>query len=249
MKVIVQHIATEYSDEGAGPTLLLLHGWQDTRHSFDAIATLLSKEYRVIRLDLPGFGQTETPRESWDVDAYIDFVNAFMKKINSKPQGMVGHSFGGRIIIKGVATKVFNPQKIVLISPAGVAKRNTMRQSVYAAGALVGKVLINIPPFLFWKSSLRKNIYRWMRSDYLTTGEMKETFLRVIQEDLSKYAAEIQNETLLIWGNTDTVTPIAEGKTLEKLIVGSKLITLQNCGHFVHKENPKIVAEYIKNFL
>src|ERR1043166_6772182 len=100
MKVIVKGIATEYRDEGSGPIILMLHGWGDSLHSFDMLAQRLDPDCRILRLDLPGFGQSETPRGAWTLADYAEFVKAFCEKIGLVPDFLVGHSMGGRIIIK-----------------------------------------------------------------------------------------------------------------------------------------------------
>ena len=80
MKIIVQNLATEYRDEGSGKTLIFLHGWQSNLHTFDNLASPLKNYYRVVRLDLPGFGGSEMPKETWDLNKYILFVCDFIQK-------------------------------------------------------------------------------------------------------------------------------------------------------------------------
>ena len=59
MKIIVKNLAIEYRDEGTGPVALFLHGWKDNLHTFDPLMPFLSDKLRIIRLDLPGFGESE----------------------------------------------------------------------------------------------------------------------------------------------------------------------------------------------
>ena len=113
MKVIVDGLATNYLDEGHGPTILMLHGWANTLHSFDAIMPALAKGHRLVRVDLPGFGGTEMPRDTWDVKAYARFVRNFCEKIGFAPDIIIGHSLGGRIAVKGLASNIFSTKKIV----------------------------------------------------------------------------------------------------------------------------------------
>ena len=112
MQIIVEGIATEYRDEGTGPVILLLHGWQDNLHTFDALTALLSKNYRVVRIDLPGFGNTELPPSPWHLDDYIEFVDKFIRKIGFGVDYVAGHSFGGRITIKAIATGIIQTKKM-----------------------------------------------------------------------------------------------------------------------------------------
>jgi pimeloyl-ACP methyl ester carboxylesterase len=247
VKVIVQDIATNYEDEGQGPVLLLLHGWGNTLNYYDSLCSEL-KEFRVVRLDLPGFGSSEIPRSAWNVEMYARFVAQFCEKLHLEPKAMIGHSFGGRIITKGVGQKILHPEKIILIASAGVADRQTLRNALYAGIAKMGKVILApLPTSLYQRA--REKLYAQTGSDYLTTGTMSETFLLTIREDLSVDATAITIPVLLVWGLNDLVTPLQEGKRLNTLIRNSKLCVISNAGHFVHQEKPAEVAQLIKDFL
>src|ERR1700722_13178112 len=139
MKVIVDNLAIEYRDEGQGPTLVLLHGWMSSLHSFDVITKLLSANYRVVRLDLPGFGESELPREPWHVGDYATFVSHVCEKLDLRPDAFVGHSLGGRILLKGFAERTLSSEKAILIASAGVAERQTLRNWSFKMIAKAGR--------------------------------------------------------------------------------------------------------------
>ncbi len=249
MKIIVQNLAVEYLDEGLGNVILFLHGWQDDLHTFDSVTPFLSQENRVIRLDLPGFGKSEMPKEPWELNRYIKFVSDFVKKLGLDVDVIIGHSFGGRIAIKGTAEKIFQPRRIVLLGSAGTAKRKTFRNSILKIIAKIGKCITYIPPLIFWRNQLRKKIYRLIGSDYLDAGALQKTFLKIISEDLVTAAGKIIVPTLLIWGVDDTETPLSDGKKLSETIPDAELKIIKEAGHFAHKEKPEEVAELIKEFL
>ncbi len=229
--------------------MLFLHGWRDDLHTFDALVPFLSSERRIIRLDLPGFGKSEAPKETWNLGDYVKFVKDFTQKIDVEVETLVGHSFGGRIAIKGEATKTFRAQKIILIGSAGVAKSRTFRNSLLKFLAKFGGLIMYIPPLIFWRERLRKNIYSFIGSDYLSAGALKEMFLNIISEDLGASAKKITTPTLLIWGESDTETPLSDGKKLFQLIGGSRLEVINGAGHFVHIEKPEQVAKLVLEFL
>jgi pimeloyl-ACP methyl ester carboxylesterase len=249
MKIIVQNLATEYLDEGTGKVVLFLHGWQDNLHTFDSLVSLLPPTLRIIRLDLPGFGKSEVPKETWDLNNYVQFVSNFIRKLNIQVYTLVGHSFGGRIAIKGEATKNLQAQKIILICSAGIAKNRTFRNSLLKTLTKIGGLITYIPPLIFWREALRKKMYGFIGSDYLNTGKLKETFLKIISEDLSMTAKNVTIPALLIWGVNDTETPLADGKKLSQLISGSKLKVISGAGHFVHKEKSQEVSKLVQEFL
>lgn len=249
MKIIVQNLAIEYLDEGAGQVMLFLHGWQDDLHTFDSLASLLSKTMRIIRLDLPGFGKSEAPQETWDLDNYVKFVEEFIHKLNFQVYALVCHSFGGRIAIKCAASKNLQARKIILISSAGIVENRAFRNSALKLLAKTGGLITYIPPLIFWREKLRKRMYGFIGGDYLNTGALKETFLKIISEDLSASAKKITMPILLIWGENDTETPLSLGKKLAGLIADSKLKVINGAGHFVHKEKSQEVAKFIQEFL
>lgn len=249
MKIIVDNLATEHQEEGKGNIVLMLHGWGDNLHSFDLIATDISKSFRVIRLDLPGFGGTEAPKETWDLNNYVSFINDFQTKLKIKPYAIVGHSFGGRISIKGLSENKLTTEKLILIASAGVANRKTIKNILFLIIAKIANIILLVPPFSFYKENIKKRFYRNIGSDYYDAGSLKPTFVKVVNENLSENAKKIEVPTFLIWGSHDMATPISEGKRLHSLIKNSKLIEIDGAGHFVHKENPEKVTMLIKEFL
>ena len=152
MKVIVENLAIEYDDIGSGKVILFLHGWKDNLKTFDDLLPFLSSKYRIIRIDLPGFGKSGKPSESWVLDDYVKFINEFIFKLNLKVDTFVGHSLGGRILIKGVSQGKLKSNKLILIASAGIAKRKTLKNYFLMFISKIGKFITYIPPFYFFKS-------------------------------------------------------------------------------------------------
>ncbi len=248
MKIIVQNIATEYEDSGQGTVVLMLHGWKDSLNTFDGLVLRLAG-YRVIRVDMPGFGNSEEAKEAWGVGEYVEFVRAFIEKIGITPEVIIGHSFGGRVSIKGVGSGVLKPKQLVLIASAGLARRRTLKNHLFAGVAKIGRALTSIPPLSFWQNTIRRALYDALGSDYFRAGSLKDTFVKVVSEDLSAYAAKISIPTLLIWGRQDASTPLMQGEKIHDIIEDSQLDLVNGAGHFVHREQPEKVAEFINDFL
>lgn len=249
MKIIVNNLAIEYEDQGKGKVILFLHGWGDTLHTIDALIPELIKDYRVVRLDLPYFGKSESPKNDWNLDNYLELVEAFIEKLDLKVYAIAGHSFGGRISIKGTALGKFNEEKMILIGSAGLAQRKTFRNSALKLLTKIGGFVTYIPPLFFWREKIRKRIYEILGSDYYNAGPMKETFINVINEELSASVKKITIPTLLIWGEEDTETPLSEGKEINRLIKNSKLEVISAAGHMVHQQKADQVAKLINEFL
>lgn len=248
---IVDDLDIRYAEQGNGQVVLFLHGWGTSLSTFDSLTIeLKEKNARFISIDLPGFGASEVPKEAWDVSRYAEFVRTFLNKFSIRePDIIVGHSLGGRIAIKALANDVLKPKQLVLVASAGSAESRSERNLAFLALAKTGKLFLSIPPFSFFRNSFRKKLYQAAGStDYLNAGAMKETFLKIIRENLVSDAEKIKTPTLLVWGDKDTETPLKEANTLHNAIEGSKLEIIPNAGHFVHEERPKVVAEKIVQF-
>ena len=119
-----------YILEGEGQLVVLLHGWGSNIKLFDNLVQLLSTKYRVLAMDMPGFGESDEPPEVWDVDKYTDFVTGFVKEFSDEKVIFLGHSFGGRVIIKLFSREElpFEIEKVILVDSAGVKPKKTFKQ-------------------------------------------------------------------------------------------------------------------------
>ena len=201
-------------------------------------------------LDIQGFGQIETPQNmQWNLGYYACFVKDFIHKLGFDVDVLLGHSFGGRIVIKMSATNILHARKNILIASSCISKCRTWRNSILTVIAKIGRIATDLPPFTRWKRALRHAIYKRIGSDYFAAGALKDTFLNIIKEDLSSAASAITTPTLLIWGERDTKTPMSDGARLSQLIHNARLHVINGAGHFVHKEDPQRVAALIRKFL
>jgi pimeloyl-ACP methyl ester carboxylesterase len=253
MKVIVDGQLVHYQDEGKGKVMLLLHGWGANLKTFDALSQAFAGSYRVIRLDLPGFGESPRPNKAWRIDDYARFIARFLEKIKvDAVYAVAGHSFGGRITIKATSRGYITPKKIVLMGSAGVRAPLTLKQRLYKAAAKTGKAATQVPGLRSARRSLQRRLYASAgTTDYLDAGAsgMREIFLNTINEDLRADAAKITQQSLLIWGEQDEDTPIAYAKEFQKEIAGSKLHIIPNAGHFVYLDAPQDAVQLTDEFL
>src|SRR5215469_672039 len=84
---------------GTGAPVVLIHGWGARIESWGPIPAILAERFRVIALDLPGFGETQGPDRPWCTFEYADFLAAFLGTQALAKPVLVGHSFGGKISI------------------------------------------------------------------------------------------------------------------------------------------------------
>lgn len=122
MEINIDGLKINYINKGKGNNVLLLHGWGVDTDLYKNIINDVSKYSNVYALDLPGFGKSAEPKEVWDLDMYVSLVEKFIEKMGLDRLTLIGHSFGGRIIIK-LANKnglKFKINKIILMGSAGI---------------------------------------------------------------------------------------------------------------------------------
>lgn len=249
----INNIEVNYIKEGNfEKSILLLHGWGANIDLFHGIINNLSKTYTVYALDMPGFGKTGEPKMAWCVDDYVDFVIKFIEKMKIEKLSLLGHSFGGRVIIKLVNREKLNFEidKLILVDSAGIlpkSKKKTIKTRVYKTlKAIVGN---NITKKVF-PNALEKLKKRFGSEDYRNaSGVMRETLVKVVNEDLEPLLSNIKQSTLLVWGTEDTATPFVDAKIMESLIPDSGIVEVKGAGHYSFLEQPQLVNAVLNSFL
>ena len=249
--VIVDGLDIAYDSSGTGKHVLLVHGWGSNMQTYDQLSELLAKKFHVMRLDLPGFGGSQTPKKGWSLDDYALFLDSFLKKMDSLPlHGLIGHSLGGRIALRAQATAHLNSEKLVLLASHGIASPHSPRIMFYKVLAKLGKALSYVLPTSMRKS-LRERLYQRAGStDYANTAPaMKETFQNIIGQDLRDDVTKIQTDALLIYGTKDTMTPPKFGEIFANRMPHARLELIDGAGHYVHLDNFSRVSALIGSFL
>lgn len=223
---------------GEGHPVVALHGWGGSIKSFWSVAEALAPlGFEIHLLDLPGFGQTGLPSETWGVADYMQFVLAYMDGNDLSCVDLIGHSFGGRISIMLAAEHPERVHKMVLADAAGLRTPPTLRQNLRQFAARTMRSTLNTLGLASVRTRLQQRYnQRYASEDFLNAGPLRETFVRVIEQDLTTYAIRIQAPTVLIWGDQDTDTPLWQGRRLEQLIPDAGLIVFNGAGHFSYLE-------------
>lgn len=247
MHVLVDELVINYERLGSGPTVLLVHGWADSLSTFYDIQRSLGKNYDVVSLDLPGFGQSTQPRKAWNLDNYAQFLSSFCIKLRLNIFGIVGHSNGGAIVIIGLSNKYISANKLVLLSSAGIRNKQLVKKQTLKVVAKSGKALTTVLPGSI-KNHIRQRFYGRIGSDLLIAPGMEETFKLVIGQDVQDQASTLNLPTLIIYGQNDKVTPVEYGQLLAEKIKGSELKVLDNAEHFVQSDQPYQVEKLIREF-
>lgn len=215
----------EFKTDG---TLVFLPGWQAKAQVFKKIFDSVDN---YVAIDWPGFGESEQPASIWGLTEYADFLKKFLGKLKIINPVLVGHSFGGSVGIKYVVNGG-QAKKIILIDSAGI-RRKSFKKFIYFVGAKVVKIFLWLPVIRKYKQAIRKKFYQAIDSvDYVEAGEMSQIYQKIISNDLTDDLQKIKVKTVLIWGDQDKATPLADGLLMKKMIANSELFVIKDAGHF-----------------
>lgn len=236
MNRTINNIKINYEEKGEGELIVLLHGWGSNIKLFANLIDLLSKKYKVVAMDMPGFGESQEPPSAWCVDDYADFVIEFLKAYNTDKVMLLGHSFGGRVIIKLNSREnlPFEISKVILVDSAGILPPKSNKKSFrtrwykFCRTILSTGIMQKIAP-----EALEKLRVKYGSADYVAASPlMRQVLVKTVNEDLEPLLPNIKCPTLLVWGVNDTATPLSDGEKMEKLIPDAGLVKLENAGHY-----------------
>jgi pimeloyl-ACP methyl ester carboxylesterase len=234
---------------GQGCPLILMHGWGCNHTTVRSIAATAALTHTVYNIDFPGFGSSQEPSEVWGVERYTQIIEELVSKEHMEKPVLVGHSFGGRVAILFASR---NPvEKVILVDAAGIKPKRSLKYYAKVYSFKAGKKFWQL---VLGKEKAQKRIdeMRAKRgsSDYAGASPMMRTILsKVVNEDLTDRLPLIKAPSLLIWGENDTATPLADAKKMVKLIPDAGLVSFPGCGHYSFLDNPVQFRAVLSSFL
>ena len=249
MTIDIDNIPVNYYSMGtdSDEAVVMLHGWGANCELFRNAATVIAAKYKTVAPDFPGFGQTPEPPGEWTVDDYTDLTVKFIEALGLKKVILLGHSFGGRVIIKMAnrADLPFEITKIILVDSAGIRPEKTSEQKMKENVSKFGKKLLSGSPKLLNKLQSMTGSQDYRDASPL----MRRILVNVVNEELKDLLPTIRQSTLLIWGTADTATPLSDAKLMEQLLPDAGLAEIPGAGHYSFLENPVLFNAIISSFL
>ena len=253
MDITIDGLNINYICEGEGDCVVLLHGWGSNITLFADMIELLKTKYKVIAPDMPGFGLSDEPKTPWSVADYVDFVVKFLGALNVKNASFLGHSFGGRVIIKMFedSKAPFDIPKIILVDSAGVKPRKSLTQKVKMHIYKLGKKILTAKPVQkVFPDIIDRLTPKVGSADYrAATPMMKQTMIKVVNEDLTPMFCKVTPPTLLVWGENDTATPLSDADIMESLMPDAGKVVLKGCGHYSFIDDKHTFLRVLASFM
>ena len=256
MFLTAKGVRVHYEQVGkTGKQVLLLHGWGCSTKHFEPIADALAEDHRVTVIDFPAHGESQRPPEPWGVPEFSECVKDLMTQLSITPCDIIAHSFGGRVALYIAASWPEMVNRLVITGGAGLKKPQTEEQKKrgeeykkkkekllgLAKLPLVGGVA---------QRTLKALQEKYGAADYnALDDEMKKTFVKVINQDLSPLLSQIKAPTLLIWGENDTETPLWMGQKMEREIRDAGLVIFENDDHFAYLRQWPRFVKVVQAFL
>lgn len=251
MEKIIENLKISYIDEGDSENVVvLLHGWGATKETMVPISNLIKDRYRVIVVDLPGFGNSDEPKEVFDSFDYVRIIMKFLDEMGIYKSTFIGHSFGGKISAIIAAKYPNQVDKLILIDSAGILPNRGINYYSKVYSYKIAKWLHNKIPFGNKEKRLEKFRQKYGSDDYKqSSGIMRNIMVTVVNENIQPLLKEIEADTLIVWGDKDQDTPLYMAEIFEKDIKNSGLVILTNSGHYSYIDDYSTFKAVINAYL
>lgn len=262
--VQVDGLTIHYQDTGPrdAPVLVLLHGFGSSLQTWDVWAAKLELNYRVIRLDLPGFGLTgPSPLHDYSEANDLATLTHFVDKLGVSSFSVLGHSMGGKMAWGLAAAKPDRVKALVLMAPDGFAQAKDIGTKPYAMPSIMGVIKFSLPKILVRKSiepafydatalsdRLVDRYYDMLRAPGVRAAIL-ERGNQTIYTDPVPRLKQITAPTLLVWGEQDQMIPSSNAQSYAEVLANSKTVLLPKLGHLAQEEQPEIALGHVVEFL
>lgn len=263
-RMMVSGTVLHVRDSGpkTAPAIVFLHGFASSLHTWEAWAKDLEKDYRVIRLDLPGSGLSPADTTGDYTDSRsLQLVLALIDQLGLDKIDLVGHSIGGRIAWTFAARHPQRVNKLVLIAPDGFASPGfeygqppLVSTSLKAMRYVLPKALVRMSllPAYAKPESLSDAMLVRYHDLMLAPGGRDALLARMAQTTLIDPVPLLQSivtPTLLLWGDKDAMIPVANAQNYRDALANSKLVTIPDTGHLPMEESAEISLKALRAFL
>ena len=258
--ILIDGNRVHYRDEGEGEAIILIHGTASSLHTWDQWTEVLSKKYRVIRMDLPGFGLTGPDHsDRYQVADDVDFLKTFLNELQIDSAHVVGSSLGGRIAWQFALQHPNRVQTLGLMNALGYPQERWPPPIQMAQWPVFDEVMKRFSPRFMYEIGL-KDVYH---DASLVNEEIIDRYFEIsrypgnlaafpsrVKARLDKDSDQIkqvQVPTLIMWGEKDSYFPAENAYRFHQDIRDSDVLVYQSIGHLPMEETPeRSVQDYIE---
>jgi pimeloyl-ACP methyl ester carboxylesterase len=257
-------------DKGQGRPILLLHGFATSSYTWHALIPELSKDHRVIALDLRGFGASDKPLDDhYSIKDQTEAVQAFIEQENLRDLTVIGHSFGGGItlLLALNAEKERQPRirNIILVDTIAYRQPMPVFFKLLQVPMVADVSMTLVPPEVQAAQGLRlayfntdkissQDIAEYANTLYSPAAKhaLTKTIEKIIPDNIDEIAdlyKTIKLPTLILWCEHDKVVPLRLGRRLHNDMPSAEFTVFSECGHMPQEEKPQDTLGAIRAFL
>ena len=217
---------------------MLLHGYLSCKENWNAQIAYFSKFYKVTAIDFIGFGQSAGLQSAFSVGDYALWLKEVLLALGIQKPHILAHSFGCRVAVKLASEEDGIFDKIVLTGPAGIILKRSLGYKIKVKSY---RIIKKIAP-KFAERRFGSKEYRSL------SPIMKESYKKIVNEDLRGCARAVKAPTLIVEGSLDKVTTGAEAEIYLHSFPNARLEKIEG-GHFAFAENPVAFNLIVEEFL
>ncbi|MGH2905300.1 MAG: alpha/beta fold hydrolase [Solirubrobacterales bacterium] len=267
------HIATvgqdqiEYVEYGAvdAPPLILIHGlaasWQCWLENIPALA----RDFRVIAIDLPGFGRSKMPRDQISIPGYARVVAELMDSLGIERASLIGNSMGGQTSLRFALDYPERVERVILVSPAGYSTSTLPSAARNAASVFSPAIrpLLGANREIAARPRLRKRVLYGIcaHADQLSPDIVlqlmgfskkpgfSDALDALLSHDFREELVNVATPVLIIWGRKDLLIGSGDAHRMAAKIPGSRKMVLNDTAHVAMVERPAWFNATAREFL
>lgn len=260
-------------EEGAAnnQVALLVHGWSSSWFALSPLMPLLSKRFRCIAVDLPGYGNSPPLRHRASIDAYADLLAQLVQEVTGNPIVVIGHSMGGMI---GLTMALRHPvliERMVLLGPTISGHLSTYIDlfispiTMLERFPITDRLVSGLEPYLLHvtdrlmrpasfaeRSAISEADYIRLRADARRPGQGRaraECYTAMRNGDLRGRLAQVEAPSLVLWGAEDNTVPLRDAGVVADEWPAADLRIIPKAGHWPQFETPLATQRYLASFL
>lgn len=251
--------------------VLLIHGWSSSWYAMSPLLDFLAQRFHAIAIDLPGYGKSPRLSEKTTIPKYADLIADLIEQVSDGPVVLIGHSMGGMISITLSRKYPVLVERMILLSPTISGHLSTsinlfispitMMERFGIGGHLVTSVERSVvgltdrlmrPVSFAQRTDITEEDYAHLRMDARNPDQGRvraECYWAMRENDLSEKLADVQTETLIIWGAEDNTVPLRDAGVVADEWPDADLRIVPKAGHWPQFETRDVTRRYVATYL
>ena len=261
-QISVSDLNIHYYEGGpsSAQTILMVHGFAANKDNWLRFARYLSQDYRVIALDLPGFGASDKPAGSYDVGTQTERLASVIDALGIEQLHLIGNSMGGHISALYAARYPHRTLSLALLDNAGIASPHPSELMQRLQRGEPNPLVVKSPEdfqrlldFIFVQPPyLTESLKRYFAEQAIAnSAHYDQVFVHLIERyiPLEPELPKIQAPTLIIWGAEDRALHVSSIEVMQPLLRKPSVTIMADTGHAPMIERPQETAEHYRAFL